>query len=238
MPSLDEPEDAIRRGEVQVDGRINRNPASVVGRGSTVSLTAPPVLRGEAKLTAALHAFRLDPEGRTCLDIGAAAGGFSTVLLAAGARRVYAVDAGHGQLLGTLRQNPRVVNLEATNLGDLNQSLVPEPIDLFTLDLSYLSLTAAVPQLDVLEIGPDAEMVALVKPMFELHLSTPPSDRERLEEALRVAQSGIEIAGWAVVDSMESPVTGSRGAVEFLVHARRATGSVWGGKSDDHASVD
>jgi 23S rRNA (cytidine1920-2'-O)/16S rRNA (cytidine1409-2'-O)-methyltransferase len=142
-------------------------------------------------------------------------------LLTEGARRVYAVDAGHGQLLGSLRQDPRVVNLEATNLGSLNRLLVPEPIELITLDLSYLSVAAAVPQLDRVEVAADADLVALVKPMFELHLPRPPEDREKLEAARAAAIEGIEAAGWTVQTSIKSPVLGSRGAVEFFVHARR-----------------
>src|ERR1019366_5935529 len=100
-------------------------------------------LRGEAKLSAALTAFGIDVSGRVALDVGAAAGGFTRVRLEAGARRVDAVDAGHGQLLGSLRQDPRVVNLEATNVGDLTAGMIPDPIEGGSIDVSYLSLSAA-----------------------------------------------------------------------------------------------
>jgi 23S rRNA (cytidine1920-2'-O)/16S rRNA (cytidine1409-2'-O)-methyltransferase len=194
----------------------------MVGAGSTITLITPAPLRGEAKLRAALGTFCVPVTGRVALDAGAAAGGFTKTLLNQGARRVYAVDAGHGQLLGSLRQDPRVVNLEATNLGSLDRLLVPEPIDLITLDLSYLSLAAAVPQLQRIEVAADADLVSLVKPMFELHLPRPPEDLETLEAARAAAVEGIEAAGWSVQCSIRSPVVGSRGAVEFLVHARRA----------------
>ena len=101
-PSVDDPAGLITTGCVKVDGRINRNPQSVIGPGSTVALVEESVLRGEAKLSAALDAFEIDPAGRVALDVGAAAGGFTRVLLARGARLVYAVDAGHGQLTGAL----------------------------------------------------------------------------------------------------------------------------------------
>src|SRR5579885_3286776 len=117
-------------------------------------------LRGTIKLRAALAAFAVEVAGRVALDVGASTGGFTVALLEAGAARVYAVDAGFGQLLGRLRQDARVVNLERTNLAALE---LPEPIDLVTVDLSYLSIALAAPQL------PRApELIALVKPMFEL----------------------------------------------------------------------
>jgi len=156
-----------------------------------------------------------------CLDVGASAGGFTTVLLERGARLVYAVDAGHGQLLGSLRQDPRVVNLEGVNLGDLDSRRVPEPVELFTVDVSYLSLTAAVPQLDRVPIAERSQLVALVKPMFELGLASAPVDDERVGRALELAIAGIERAGWSVAGAVESPVRGARGAREHLVHARR-----------------
>jgi hypothetical protein len=141
------------------------------------------------------------------------------VLLEAGAARVYAVDAGHGQLLGSLRQDPRVVVLERTNLGDLTPGLVPDELDVITMDLSYLPIARAAPQLDPLRISPRADLVALVKPQHELSLGAPPADRQ-VRAAVEHAARGLEVSGWRVVDAVPSPVTGSRGAVECLLHAR------------------
>src|SRR4051794_36798369 len=148
-----------------------------------------------------------------------AAGGSPHVLLDAGARRVYAVDAGHGQLAGRLRQDPRVVNLEATNLGSLSCQLVPDPVDVVTLDLSYLSLADAVPQLAALDLAAGVDLIALVKPMFELHLDHAPTDPDSLAAAVTAARAGVTAAGWTVAATMESPVRGARGAVEALLHA-------------------
>jgi len=184
--------------------------------------SAPPApLRGEAKLRAALQEFAVPVEGRICLDLGAAAGGFTRVLLESGATRVYAVDAGFGQLLGSLRQHPNVVNLEATNVARLDTRLVPDPIEVVTVDVSYLALAAAVAQLDRVELAAGADLVGLVKPMFELRLATAPVDPALVDEATRRASEGIEAAGWRVIGTMPSPVLGARGAVEALVHARR-----------------
>jgi len=119
-PSINDPDAAIARGAVVVDGRVVTNPASLVPVGAAITLRKDLPLRGEAKLEAALAAFDVAASGRTALDVGAAAGGFTRVLLNAGAQREYAVDAGHGQLLGSIRQDARVVNLERVNLAELN----------------------------------------------------------------------------------------------------------------------
>lgn len=178
-------------------------------------------LRGSVKLRAALDAFKIDVDGRTALDVGASTGGFTTVLLERGSRRVYAVDAGHGQLLGSLRQDPRVVNLEATNIGGLDRTLVDEPVDLVTVDVSYLPLREAVRQLDQIDLVPGAELIGLVKPMFELRLSSAPADRASLDEAIGIAAEGLVSVGWTVSSSIESPVRGAKGAIEGFVHALR-----------------
>jgi 23S rRNA (cytidine1920-2'-O)/16S rRNA (cytidine1409-2'-O)-methyltransferase len=220
-PSTIDADAAIIRGEVIVEGRIVFNPDSLVRRDATITLRKDEPLRGEAKLRAALDSFRIDVFNRVALDVGAAAGGFTRVLLQAGARRVYAVDAGHGQLLGSLRQDPRVINLEATNLSELNTELVPDVIDVITLDLSYLALSVAVSQLEAVRIDDSAHAVALVKPQFELRLPEPPHDRRQLVTAVTTGEKGFVRAGWQVPEWIESPVRGRRGSVEFLMHATR-----------------
>jgi 23S rRNA (cytidine1920-2'-O)/16S rRNA (cytidine1409-2'-O)-methyltransferase len=221
-PEIGDPLAAIAAGRVTVGGRIVKNPRSLVRRDAAIGFEASRPLRGEAKLAAALDAFDVAVCGRTALDLGAAAGGFTRVLLAAGAARVYAVDAGHGQLLGSLRQEARVVTLEDTNLAALDRGLVPDVIDIVTIDLSYLSVAAAVGQLGPLAIAPNADLVALVKPMFELHLGVAPDTHAELDEALRRAMAGVERARWRVAGHIASPVRGARGAAEWLLHARRA----------------
>jgi 23S rRNA (cytidine1920-2'-O)/16S rRNA (cytidine1409-2'-O)-methyltransferase len=222
-PELD-PAEAILSGSIAVDGVVVLNPKSLVREGVSVSLRAPGgrPLRGEAKLAAALDGFAIGVAGRVALDVGASAGGFTRVLLRRGALRVYAVDAGHGQLLGSLRQDERVVNLERTNLADLDARLVPDEIGVVTVDISYLSLTTAIPQLNGrVRLAPRADLVALVKPQFELGLGRPPSSAGTLAAALERAARGIVAAGWRIAATTESPVRGRRGAVEFLLHAVR-----------------
>lgn len=204
-----------------VNGFPVRNPASRVAVGSQLAIEQPRSLHGELKLDAAIDSFEVAVTGRIALDVGAAAGGFTTALLRAGAAKVYAVDAGHGQLLGSLRQHPLVVNLEATNLGALDQTIIPDEISVIVIDVSYLSLTAAFPQLTRLKLAPKTDLIALVKPMFELKLATPPTTESELQRALGEAVAGASAAGWDVVGTMDSPVLGHKGAREFLVHAVR-----------------
>jgi 23S rRNA (cytidine1920-2'-O)/16S rRNA (cytidine1409-2'-O)-methyltransferase len=220
-PDIEHPVDEILANRVLVAGCPVNNPRSLVLRDAKLEVIGPPNLRGTRKMRAALASFGISVEGKTAADLGASTGGFTIALLEAGARQVYAVDAGHGQLLGSLRLDSRVVNLEATNLGELDGETIPEPLDLIVMDLSYLSLARAVPQLECLIIAPGADVVALVKPMFELGLPLPPEDDRTLREALDRACAAFNEAPWQVEASMQSPVLGARGAIEFLVHARR-----------------
>ncbi len=159
-PHATDPVALIRQGVVLVNGVIVTNPAALVRSDATIRVLPVTRPRGQLKLEGALNAFGVSVRDRTAADIGASTGGFTGALLHAGARRVYAIDAGHGQLLGSLRNDGRVVNLENTNLGSLNPGLVPETIDVITVDLSYLALAQAGRQLECLGIAPDADLLA------------------------------------------------------------------------------
>lgn len=221
-PELDDPEAAIRDGNVLVDGAVVVNPRSRVRRDAVIRLIRPQSLRGAEKLAAALDAFEVPVAGRAALDLGASTGGFTSVLAERGARVVFAVDAGHGQLLGSLRQHPRVRNLERTNLADLTPESLGERIDLVTVDLSYLSIASAIGQVEGLDFAADADLVALVKPMFELGLGALPTAPEQLDDAVRRATAGVQRWPWSVRGVIASPVRGGRGAIEYLLHASRA----------------
>jgi 23S rRNA (cytidine1920-2'-O)/16S rRNA (cytidine1409-2'-O)-methyltransferase len=220
LPGLD-PLGAIARGSIHVNGYPVTTPNSLVRADASIRVREPHFLRGERKLAAALAVFAVPVQGRVALDVGAATGGFTRVLVRVGARSVYAVDAGHGQLLGSLRQEPVVANLERTNLADLNRNVVPDRVDLLTADLSYVSLAEALPQLDVV-FAPDADLVAVVKPQFELALAAAPTDPRVFFEAGEHAARGANKAGWRNPRVVRSPVTGAGGAVELLMHASRA----------------
>ena len=222
-PDLDDPIGAIAERRVRVAGRIVVNPAALVERDAPIVVTAPRELRGSAKLRAAISAFDITVAGCVALDLGAAAGGFTTVLIESAARCVYAVDVGHGQLLGSLRQDARVVNLERTNLARLDRRLIPDDVDVVTMDLSYLSVARALGQLQGVVFAGGADLVALVKPMFELGLATAPEDDDLVDEAGRRAWEGASAAGWQPVQLIRSPVEGAKRARELFLHAIRAT---------------
>ncbi len=217
----DVPAGVIHAGRVLVDGRVVTNPAARVRADASLQVTVEERLRGDVKLSHALDTFKVAVSGRVAVDVGASAGGFTTALLDRDARRVYAVDAGVGQLLGRLRLDTRAVNLEGTNLADLSTDLVPESVELFTMDLSYLALADAIPQLETLRISQDADLLMLVKPTFELRRGSLAATAEDLAEASERVAQAADLSGWRVGHTCAAPRTGQRGAVETFVHARR-----------------
>jgi 23S rRNA (cytidine1920-2'-O)/16S rRNA (cytidine1409-2'-O)-methyltransferase len=186
----------------------------------------PWVSRGGIKLAHALDHFAIAADNAVALDIGASTGGFTDVLLARGARRVYAVDVGHGQLAWKLRQDPRVVVLERRNARHLTRDDIPEPPDLIVCDASFISLTIVLPAALALA-APDARLVALIKPQFEVGKGRVGKGGVVRDPALhREVCEGIAAwlaaqPGWEVVGLTESPIRGPEGNVEFLIHARR-----------------
>jgi 23S rRNA (cytidine1920-2'-O)/16S rRNA (cytidine1409-2'-O)-methyltransferase len=186
----------------------------------------PWVSRGGVKLSSALDHFRIVVEGAVALDIGASTGGFTEVLLDRGARRVYAVDVGHGQLAWQLRQDPRVVVRERRNARYLTHADIPEPVDIITCDASFIGL-ATVLLASLALAAEKAQLVALVKPQFEAGPSRvgkggvvrdPAVHREVCEGA--AAWVAAQPA-WAVVGIVQSPILGPEGNREFLLYAQR-----------------
>ncbi len=185
------------------------------------------VSRGALKLVKGLDAFAIDPAGAVAIDVGASTGGFTDVLLRRGARRVYAVDVGYGQLDTGLRADPRVAVLERTNARHLTAAQVPEPVDLVVCDASFISLRLVLPAALAL-MRPGAALVALIKPQFEVGKGRVGKGGVVRDPALH-AEVCDEIAawlaaqpGWTVLGVVESPITGPAGNREFLIGGRRA----------------
>jgi 23S rRNA (cytidine1920-2'-O)/16S rRNA (cytidine1409-2'-O)-methyltransferase len=220
-PGTDDPGELVARGRVLVDGAPISNVNAFVRADAAIKVVRAKPLRGAVKLRHAIAAFDLDLSGLVAVDVGAAAGGFTQALLDAGAARVYAVDVGVGQLRGWLRTDPRVVNLEHTNLARLGDALIPEPVDVVVVDLSYLSIADAVPQINQLDLAPAAHLIALVKPTFELQSGKMAAEPDQVSAAVAKAGQALRGAGWGLAGQVASPVLGSRGAVEVLLLARR-----------------
>jgi 23S rRNA (cytidine1920-2'-O)/16S rRNA (cytidine1409-2'-O)-methyltransferase len=219
--------DLIARGEVTVDGRVVSKVAMGVRAEQAIAVDArvsAQVSRGAVKLAAASEHFGLDAGGRVALDVGASTGGFTQTLLERGAVRVYAVDVGKGQLHGTLASDPRVVSLEGCDARGLDRTLVPEVVGAIVADVSFISLTKALPAaLSLAAAG--CWLVALVKPQFEvgrdgLGKGGVVRDEMLRERALSDVRDWLAAQpGWTVIGTMPSPIEGGSGNVEFLIAA-------------------
>jgi 23S rRNA (cytidine1920-2'-O)/16S rRNA (cytidine1409-2'-O)-methyltransferase len=220
-PELEDPPKAVLDGSVVVDGRTISNPRARVRADASIRVIGPRRLRGHLKLATALDAFRLDVEGVVAVDVGAAAGGFTAALLDRGAERVYAVDLGFGQLVGRLRLDGRVINLERTNVAAIDDCAVPEVVDLVTIDVSYLPVADAVRSLRRLRLAPQAVLVALIKPTFELRASSLVTDARAVRHAINIAVEAIDATGWRAEACTIPAVTGAGGAIEAFVLAHR-----------------
>lgn len=224
-------QDFIKQGLVRVGGEVATKAGRMVGEDEAILLSEAAhsfVSRGALKLQAALDVFALSPVGRVALDLGASTGGFTEVLLARGARRVYAVDVGREQLHPSLRGDPRVVSLEQRDARHLTAADISEPIEAVTADLSFISLTLVLPK--ALEMTrPGAWLVALVKPQFEAGrdavgkggIVRDPEARKAALERVEACVAGL--AGWTLIGAIASPITGQDGNAEWLLAARRET---------------
>jgi len=187
------------------------------------ALEHPWVGRGGMKLAHALSEFGISVEGKTCADIGASTGGFTDVMLKNGARKVFAIDVGHGQLDVSLRNDPRVINREKVNARHLEAADFEERIDFISIDVSFISLKIILPAVAKFL---DGELVALIKPQFEVGKrdvgkgGIVRDDVKRAEAVESVVAFAREI-GFDVKGVIESPVKGAEGNIEFLMHATR-----------------
>jgi 23S rRNA (cytidine1920-2'-O)/16S rRNA (cytidine1409-2'-O)-methyltransferase len=185
----------------------------------------PWVGRGALKLVHALETWPIAVEGRIVLDVGASTGGFTEVALSRGAARVYAVDVGRGQLHPKLAGDPLVVGLEGVDARTLTSALIPEPPQLVVTDVSFIGLAKALPAALALA-APGADLVALVKPQFEVGPERVGKgglvkDEAARAEALAGVREFLEASGWPVQATTDSPIEGGEGAREYLLWARR-----------------
>ena len=219
---------AIEAGGVRVAGVTVARPSEPVEEDAAIE--AEPahdyVGRGALKLEQALALWPVEIEGKVALDVGASTGGFTEVLLRRGARRVYAVDVGHGQLHPRIAADPRVVNLEGVDARTLDRVLIPEAPDIVVCDASFIGLAKVLPR--ALELATaDAVLIALVKPQFEAGpadvgkggLVKDPAVHARV---LAEVEAWLHASGWRIDGTAESAVEGGSGARERLIKATRA----------------
>jgi len=215
---------AIEAGGVTADGEPVGKSSDLIEESAALELRPPHpwVSRGGVKLQHALDVFGVDPAGRVCLDIGASTGGFTHVLLARGAARVYAVDVGHGQLHASLRNDPRVVSLEHTDARSLTRAEIAEAPKLVVCDVSFIGAAKALGAPLALA-AEHADLIALIKPQFE---TGPGRGGVLTEDAARsAADAAIHAldgqAGFHIIAQTDSPIRGGDGNLEILVHLRR-----------------
>jgi 23S rRNA (cytidine1920-2'-O)/16S rRNA (cytidine1409-2'-O)-methyltransferase len=218
----------ILAGQVLVQGQKIDKAGAPVQRDAEIRILGdvlPYVSRGGLKLDKAMQEFRVSVAGKAALDVGASTGGFTDCLLQHGCAKVYAVDVGYGQIAWKLRQDPRVVVIERTNIREMGPSVIPELLDVAVIDVSFISLEKVIPA--VLKfLKADAEIIALIKPQFEVGKESVGKGGIVRDEAARSAavervaaffrETGLDVKG-----VIPSPITGQDGNVEFLIYAVR-----------------
>ncbi len=218
----------IIAGQVLVNGRKQDKAGDLVPEDAELRILGealPYVSRGGLKLEAALRGFTVSVLGKTALDVGASTGGFTDCLLQHGCNKVYAVDVGYGQMAWKLRQDPRVVVIERTNIRTMAPSLIPAPVDIIVIDASFISLEKVIPSI-MQFLRPGSELIALIKPQFEAGKGQVGKGGIVRDEGLRIAvvekvKAFFGETGLNVIGVIQSPITGQDGNVEFLIYAFR-----------------
>lgn len=219
----------IKHGKVAVGGQVARKPSQSVDQAAGIVLLEndiPWVSRGGLKLEKAIDHWQVPVDGKVCLDIGACTGGFTEVLLAAGARKVYALDVGHGQLAESLLGDHRVVNMEGVNIRQVKTDRFGEPIDLIVIDVSFISLSHVLPVAKDL-LAEDGAIVALIKPHFEVGKGDikkgfvhDPALHEKVIDKIRLLAKDLLLDDHGVI---EAPLHEDRNK-EFLIYLENNKG--------------
>ncbi len=217
----------ILSGNVSVDGQLSDKAGRLVSADADVTIKAqmPYVSRGGLKLEAAIRTFNLNASEKVAIDIGASTGGFTDCLLQHGAKKVYAIDVGYGQLHWKLRNDKRVVNLEKIHILKFDWGLVKDPIDIATADLSFISVTKALPVL-LDHLPQTAVIIVLVKPQFEVGRGEVGKggivrDMEKVKKAVNKVKEFAEGLGFKVKGLIPSPILGQKGNTEYLLYLEK-----------------
>ncbi len=200
----------------------------LIGTDSSVTLRKediPFVSRGGLKIKAAIDFFRIDLRGKTAMDVGSSTGGFTDCMLQMGAKKIYCIDVGYGQMAWQLRNDPRVVLLERTNIRYLERGKIPDIVDIAAIDVSFISLTKVIPKVTEF-LKDDGEILALIKPQFEVGREDVGKGGIVREEAKRIravesVREDMEESGLLTMGSFQSPVPGQKGNIEYFLYLKR-----------------
>lgn len=224
-PTCEKAQALIMAGCVLVNETPVTKPGYAVAADAVIRVRGddhPYVSRGGVKLAAALDSFSINPSNKICMDVGASTGGFTDCLLKRGASKIYAVDVGYGLLAHEITKDPRVIVIERTNIRKLKREKISELIELAVIDVSFISLATVLPAVDKF-LADSAQIVALIKPQFEVGRELVGKggivrDHASHELAVkRVKDAGIAL-GWFCEWLIESPILGTKGNKEFLIH--------------------
>ncbi len=218
----------IMEGKVSVNGVKVTKAGAMIDTGSGIDLKdsgQPYVSRGGLKLEAALDHFRINPAGMTVMDVGSSTGGFTDCMLKRGAGRVYCIDVGYGQLAWSLRNDPRVTVIERANIRHLEKERISDSVDIASIDLSFISLTMVLTKVKEF-LRADGEIIALVKPQFEVGRADVGKggivrDEGKRISAVNSVRGFAEENGFIIIGEFKSPVAGQKGNIEYFLYMRR-----------------
>ncbi|MCL5062670.1 MAG: TlyA family RNA methyltransferase [Nitrospiraceae bacterium] len=220
----------IMEGKAFVDGITVTKAGAMVNVDAHIELKGediPYVSRGGLKLEAAIKHFSISMKDKIAMDVGSSTGGFTDCMLQHGAKRVYCIDVGYGQLAWKLRQDSRIVLIERTNIRYLEREKIPDEIDIATIDVSFISLAKVIP--NVLEfLKQDGEIIALIKPQFEVGKGEVgkggivKDEAKRLKAVDRVKEN-LELLGLQTIGVIQSPIPGQKGNIEHLIYMKKTS---------------
>jgi 23S rRNA (cytidine1920-2'-O)/16S rRNA (cytidine1409-2'-O)-methyltransferase len=219
---------AIIAGLILVDGQKIEKSGTKVDETAEIRIlggTCPYVSRGGLKLEGAIDSFKMDVNGLVAADIGAGTGGFTDCLLQKGAKKVYAIDVGYGQIAWKLRNDKRVIVMERKNAREMSESDLGEKVDLVVMDVSFISILKILPAIQNI-LKESGDVITLVKPQFEAGKDEVPKggvirNKKTHDKVLSKISAGVEVLGFKVLGQIQSPITGRDGNVEYFMHLRR-----------------
>ncbi|MEA2113380.1 MAG: TlyA family RNA methyltransferase [Patescibacteria group bacterium] len=218
----------IKEGKVFADGKVIKNASAKINIDTNLEIKGKDiqwVSRGGIKLEKALKIWNINPKEQICLDVGASTGGFTDVLISNGAKKVYALDVGHGQLDEKLKNNPKVVNIEKINARKIDKKIIQELVDFVCVDVSFISLTLVMPEI-IKFLKPKGIIVALLKPQFELGKGVinksgvvkRKAQHELVIKKIKLLAADLNLC---IKGITESPILGKSGNKEFLVYLKK-----------------